>query len=63
MKNLGALKTAGSKIFSLPVLAEKTLGVIGLGKKNYGTGRNAMDVSYGSERIVKIKPSGREPHR
>lgn len=33
MKNLGALKTAGSKIFSLPVLAEKTLGVIGLGKK------------------------------
>lgn len=33
VKNLGTLKTAGSKIFSSPVLAEKTLGVIGLGKK------------------------------
>lgn len=51
MKNLCTSKTAGNKLFSSPVMAEKSLGAVGLGKK-FGTGKNVMDVSSGSEHAV-----------
>lgn len=38
MKNMVTLKTAGSKLFSSPVLAEKSLGAVGLEKKEKGNG-------------------------
>lgn len=63
MKNLGALKTAGSKLFSSPVLAEKNLAAVGLEKK-FGAGKNVMGVSSGSKHTVllQVKPPGEEHH-
>lgn len=46
MKNLSPLETAGSKLVSLPVLAEKSLRAVGLGKENL------MDLSSGSKHVA-----------